>query len=163
MSDQRRQRRGRPKGSGINDWERLLQIAALMEGNPELRATTAIKELGFDDPSTIRRLRDKFKVNRAALLRPSKTNAGGSYAESLIVATTPAKRRYTDMCPPSPRCVPPEKGGRDTHKQRHFKRAQDALAEYAHLADRPNSFVSGFQASIAHCLLRTPQDYGVER
>lgn len=71
MSDKRRQR-GRPKGSGINDWERLLTIASLMEKNPKLKVTTAIKELGFTDPSVIRRLRDKFKANRRILQRPAK-------------------------------------------------------------------------------------------
>lgn len=68
MSDKQRQR-GRPKGSGINDWERLLTIASLMEKNPKLKVTTAIKELGFTDPSVIRRLRDKFKANQRILLR----------------------------------------------------------------------------------------------
>ena len=68
MSDQRRQRRGRPKGSGINDWERLFAIATVMSNDPKLRVTTAIKQLGFTDPSVIRRLRDKFKANKNLLL-----------------------------------------------------------------------------------------------
>ena len=79
MSDKRRQR-GRPKGSGINDWERLLTIASLMEKNPKLKVTTAIKELGFTDPSVIRRLRDKFKANRRILLRPPKRRDVGEDA-----------------------------------------------------------------------------------
>ena len=69
MSDKRRQR-GRPKGTGINDWERLLTIASVMEKDPTLKVTTAIKQLGFSDPSVIRRLRDKFKANRKILTRP---------------------------------------------------------------------------------------------
>ena len=79
MSDKRRQR-GRPKGSGINDWERLLTIASLMEKNPKLKVTTAIKELGFTDPSVIRRLRDKFKANQRVLMRPAKKRAAAAEA-----------------------------------------------------------------------------------
>lgn len=55
-------RRGRPKGSGIDDSAPLLQIAALMAEDPDLKPTTAIRRLGISEPSTIRRLRDKFKV-----------------------------------------------------------------------------------------------------
>ena len=68
MSDTRRQR-GRPKGTGINDWERLLSVAAVMEKRPGMKVTTAIRELGFMDPSVIRRLRDKFNANRARLIQ----------------------------------------------------------------------------------------------
>ncbi len=71
MSGNVRQR-GRPVGSGIDDWERLLTIASVMSADPRLKVTTAIKELGFTDPSVIRRLRDKFKANRKTLLSPSR-------------------------------------------------------------------------------------------
>ncbi len=71
MSKKRRQR-GRPVGSGIDDWERLLTIASVMSADPRLKVTTAIKELGFSDPSVIRRLRDKFKANRSVLLSPNR-------------------------------------------------------------------------------------------
>ncbi|MGI9523272.1 MAG: hypothetical protein ACR2PG_16680 [Hyphomicrobiaceae bacterium] len=66
MSGEKR-RRGRPKGTGIDDWERLLSIANLIEQNPKLKVTTAIKVLGFTDPSVIRRLRDKYKAHKVRL------------------------------------------------------------------------------------------------
>lgn len=53
-------RRGRPKGSGIDDGDRLAAIARLIASNPQLKPTTAIKSLGVSDPSMIRRLRDKY-------------------------------------------------------------------------------------------------------
>lgn len=53
-------RRGRPKGSGIDDSDRLAAIARLIASNPQLKPTTAIKSLGVSDPSMIRRLRDKY-------------------------------------------------------------------------------------------------------
>ncbi len=56
-------RRGRPKGSGINDRQRLGEIARLIGNNPRMKPTTAIKALGITDPSTIRRLRDKFNID----------------------------------------------------------------------------------------------------
>jgi len=57
-----KKRRGRPKGTGIDDRVPLLRIAALMAENPGLKPTTAIRRLGITEPSVIRRLRDKYKV-----------------------------------------------------------------------------------------------------
>lgn len=59
--------RGRPVGSGINDQSTLLRIGDLIECNPGLKPTTAIRKLGFSDPSTIRRLRDKYNSQRDAI------------------------------------------------------------------------------------------------
>lgn len=53
-------KRGRPKGSGIDDTIRLEAMAELMEKDTRMKPTTAIKALGITDTSTIRRLRDKF-------------------------------------------------------------------------------------------------------
>ncbi len=61
MSDART-RRGRPKGTGIDDSDRIARIAALLKSHPELKPTTAIRLMGFSDPSAIRRLRDKYKA-----------------------------------------------------------------------------------------------------
>jgi hypothetical protein len=61
-------RRGRPKGTGIDDRPRLREIAALIARQPEIRPTTAIKLLGENDPSVIRRLRDKFHAMQAELM-----------------------------------------------------------------------------------------------
>lgn len=65
--------RGRPKGTGINDQQRLADIARLMASDPHMKPTTAIKALGITDPSAIRRLRDK--LNSAAETGKHKTNA----------------------------------------------------------------------------------------
>jgi hypothetical protein len=59
--------RGRPKGSGIDDSGTLREIGRLIEATPNLRPTTAIRKLGISDPSTIRRLRDKYNVSRDAI------------------------------------------------------------------------------------------------
>jgi hypothetical protein len=59
---ERKPRRGRPKGTGINDRDRLNDIERMIAVNPRLKPTTAIKALGISNPSTIRRLRDKYKV-----------------------------------------------------------------------------------------------------
>lgn len=53
--------RGRPKGSGMDDRAQLEAIAQLLQGDANLKPTTAIKQLGITDPSDIRRLRDKFR------------------------------------------------------------------------------------------------------
>jgi len=55
-------RRGRPKGTGIDDSDRIARLAEMIRNNPALKPTTAIRSMGFTDPSVIRRLRDKYKV-----------------------------------------------------------------------------------------------------
>lgn len=55
-------RRGRPRGTGIDDSARLERLAELLRQHPGLKPTTAIRRLGFTDPSVIRRLRDKYKL-----------------------------------------------------------------------------------------------------
>lgn len=64
-----RTRRGRPKGSGIDDRQRLDAIARLIAINPALKPTTAIRSIGVTDPSVIRRLRDKFNAVRVELMQ----------------------------------------------------------------------------------------------
>jgi hypothetical protein len=55
-------RRGRPKGTGIDDSDRIARIDELLRIHPELKPTTAIRLMGVSDPSAIRRLRDKYKI-----------------------------------------------------------------------------------------------------
>jgi len=64
-------RQGRPKGSGIDDSQQLARIAVLLAADPKLKPTTAIRSLGIEDPSLIRRLRDKYRAKQAV----SETNA----------------------------------------------------------------------------------------
>lgn len=81
-------RRGRPRGSGLDDRLQLKRVAELLEADPALKPTTAIKALGVNDPSTIRRLRDKLKAipdrspparePRATLSASSGSRPGGS-------------------------------------------------------------------------------------
>jgi hypothetical protein len=61
-------RYGRPKGSGLDDRQQLESIAALLVANPKLKPTTAIRSLGVEDPSTVRRLRDKFRLEQSSLM-----------------------------------------------------------------------------------------------
>jgi hypothetical protein len=63
-----KRQRGRPKGSGINDREILMRIAEIIAANPSLKPTTAIKQAGVTNSSTIRRLRDKFSEQGDQLL-----------------------------------------------------------------------------------------------
>jgi len=55
-------RRGRPKGTGIDDSDRIARLDEMLRVHPELRPTTAIRLMGYSDPSAIRRLRDKYKI-----------------------------------------------------------------------------------------------------
>ncbi len=55
--------RGRPKGSGIDDAARLAAIKRMLLADRSLKPTTAIKRAGVTDPSAIRRLREKLRVD----------------------------------------------------------------------------------------------------
>jgi hypothetical protein len=63
--------RGRPKGSGVDDARYLAAIRRLIDENPGMKPTTAIKALGVADPSTIRRLRDKHNSAMLELDQPA--------------------------------------------------------------------------------------------
>jgi hypothetical protein len=71
-SETARRGRGRPKGSGIDDDARLSAIKSLLAGDPKLKPTTAIKQVGISDPSAVRRLREKLRASP----QRSATNTG---------------------------------------------------------------------------------------
>lgn len=71
--------RGRPKGTGLDDSDRLCQIEAMIAKDPTLRPTTAIKAIGITDPSVIRRLRDKLAARETS----------GPVAAGLAAASAP--------------------------------------------------------------------------
>ena len=83
-------RYGRPKGTGLDDRQRLASIAAALLANPKLKPTTAIRSLGVDDPSAIRRLRDKFQLEQGKLMaearRASRMKTSGAQREPAKVA-----------------------------------------------------------------------------
>jgi hypothetical protein len=88
--------RGRPKGSGIDDQIKLVEIARIISRDPRLKPTTAIKAIGVTDPSTIRRLRDKFNSKQSELMaraaaRPSAT------VTPMPVAAQPAVHRASPL------------------------------------------------------------------
>lgn len=82
-------KRGRPKGSGIDDTSILEDVASLIAAHPDMKPTTAIKALGFSDPSTIRRLREKFKSQAAKTPQPE---GGASESHAATDARRPKLR-----------------------------------------------------------------------
>lgn len=85
-------RRGRPRGSGLDDRVQLRRIAELLEADPRLKPTTAIKAIGVSDPSTIRRLRDKLKVEpQSAPAGPHGGAAARGRSPELLEARPAAK------------------------------------------------------------------------
>jgi hypothetical protein len=83
-------RYGRPKGTGLDDRQRLASIAAALLANPKLKPTTVIRSLGVDDPSAIRRLRDKFHLEQGKLMaearRASRTKTSSAQREPAKLA-----------------------------------------------------------------------------
>jgi hypothetical protein len=90
-------RYGRPKGSGLDDRQRLASIAAALLANPKLKPTTAIRSLGVEDPSAIRRLRDKFNAEQGKLMADARRAKRANGTRALPLA------------PPTPHPIEPER------------------------------------------------------
>ena len=93
-------KRGRPKGTGINDHETLLKIAHLIAANPNMKRTTAIKQAGITNASVIRRLRDKYQEQEQSLLAEvAKTKIA---AEPAVKFDASKKAKSAQPANPSP-------------------------------------------------------------
>jgi hypothetical protein len=104
-------RYGRPKGTGREDHEQLANIAALLAANPKLKPTTAIRSLGVEDPSEIRRLRDKFRLGQANLMAEASRARRPTASERPPVSSnenTPAPTSLRVVETPPPAQVPPK-------------------------------------------------------
>ena len=117
-------RYGRPKGTGLDDRQQLETLAALLVADPKLKPTTAIRALGVKDPSIIRRLREKFRVEQAMLMadarraihpRSSRTLPITSNENTPAPELAPSRRPQTPLrplrttyvrCRPAVRCLP---------------------------------------------------------
>jgi hypothetical protein len=142
--------RGRPKGTGLDDAGPLAAIAELIAANPGMKPTTAIKALGFTDPSTVRRLRDKYQQRRAhyqatpTALPPASTQHRSNNVIALR-ARSPAVRRDTAPAP----------GNSGASLTSHAATGEDASPvsdeHPAQLQSRakPDLFVAAYAASIA--------------
>jgi hypothetical protein len=79
--------RGRPKGTGIDDNDRIARLDEMLRVHPELRPTTAIRLMGYSNPSSIRRLRDKYKVfalkTRIELSKDMRASAPGAAKQAV--------------------------------------------------------------------------------
>ncbi len=118
--------RGRPKGTGLDDSAQIDAIAGLISANPDMKPTTAIKELGISDPSVIRRLRDKYHASLQAFgaAEGSGSHAGGQHRT--IAAAQTAEPRLS-----GPRLSGPRLSG---------QQARDATAvETTHNSNEPNA------------------------
>ncbi len=79
--------RGRPVGSGVDDSERLAKISRLIADNPGMKPTTAIRAIGIQDESTIRRLRDKYNSGCQAGRPPATAGTEAPAARSIALRT----------------------------------------------------------------------------
>lgn len=101
-------RRGRPKGTGIDDRAILSRIGELMAADPELKPTTAIKRAGVDNPSIVRRLREKLKMPDALVMpRDADRSAAPPGPPGSPTKTRPARPQRVPAPPPGPDARPP--------------------------------------------------------
>ncbi len=83
--------RGRPKGSGIDDEKLLKKIKALIAKDPSMKPTTAIKTAGIEDPSAIRRLREKLKAASPGRSRTGAARKTGTKKKAPAARKKPAR------------------------------------------------------------------------
>jgi len=84
---QAKSRRGRPKGTGIDDSDRIARLAEMIRVHPELKPTTAIRVMGITDPSIIRRLRDKYTAYLKTLsVEKTQTRSGATQSPAASAA-----------------------------------------------------------------------------
>ncbi len=70
-----KRKRGRPTGSGIDDSATLEKIAKMIQKNPKLKFATASKQLDRFSDSIIRRMREKWNMQKSMLLADAKAKA----------------------------------------------------------------------------------------
>lgn len=142
--------RGRPKGTGLDDAGPLAAIAELIAANPGMKPTTAIKALGFTDPSTVRRLRDKYMQRRAhypaapSALPPASTQHRTNNVIALRVRGAAVRR---DTAP-----VPQNSGASLTSQAPAGDDAAPVSDEHPAQplqSAKPDLFVAAYAASVA--------------
>lgn len=105
-----RRSRGRPKGSGIDDTVILTQVSALLSKQPDLKPTTAIRQLGISNESTIRRLRDKWRQTASGQSHTRTLAKPVTQPRQLMCATNPAYKRadtHASLQPTTAAASPP--------------------------------------------------------
>jgi hypothetical protein len=136
--------RGRPKGTGLDDAGPLAAIAELIAANPGMKPTTAIKALGFSDPSTVRRLRDKYQQRYAprdvAPAQPLTNNVIALKPRSTTVQR-PVRPADPDSSRPSPPVAKDRDDGSSTASDEHPARPEAKA--------KPDLFAAAYAASIA--------------
>jgi hypothetical protein len=95
-------KRGRPKGTGLDDTTSLIRIADIIAANPAVKRTSAIKKIGVTDPSIVRRLRDKFAEQETALMadarrRLASQTGGHQTAGSKVNGAGPQAPRFDGL------------------------------------------------------------------
>lgn len=100
---QQRAGRGRPRGTGLDDSSYLNAIGEMIASKPDLKPTTAIKELGITDPSVIRRLRDKYQASLQGFAL-SETTGQQPTVRAMAAAVTrdPAIKGPKELTPKKP-------------------------------------------------------------
>lgn len=118
-------RRGRPKGSGIDDGARIADIRARLDADASLTPTAAIRACGIADPSAIRRLRDKLSAAMPTSTNPLTRRQPASRPPSATAAVAYASARTAPSPTPTARDLPPDTATSDARK-----READLLAAY---------------------------------
>jgi hypothetical protein len=127
-------RRGRPKGTGIDDSATLRTVLTMLAANDDLKPTTAIRRSGITDPSVVRRLREKLKLepDRPTATSGAQTTLQPAVPMSVAKSATKAPPKIAPARPLSAVATPAAKPpyGQDTaaHVSQTILEQQDAAS-----------------------------------
>jgi len=97
MPSPNKRSRGRPVGSGKDDAPTLSRLADLILANPKMRPTTAMKRLDIFDPSVIRRLQGKWRIEADHHMAQARARHA--------LATAPSRRPNSSYSPRAARQI----------------------------------------------------------
>jgi hypothetical protein len=135
----------------LDDSRQLATVAALLNANPKLNPTAAIRSLGIEDPSVIRRLRDKYRIEQM------KIAAGVSSANSeaaLASGSVPTLKSVRAPLHTAPFAVPVK--SRSVPEQRNEAPEPSLFVTWFDLGVRAIATVVDQQAAMTQHVLRIP-------
>jgi hypothetical protein len=137
--------RGRPKGTGLDDAGPLAAIAEMISANPGMKPTTAIKAIGITDPSTVRRLRDKYQQRHTPRNSGPNVRATDNVIAFDVHSATKSRREIRPQQSVSPKSMPPAAKSEADQSPK----AADEHPARSNTDVKPDLLAAAFAASVA--------------
>lgn len=145
--------KGHRKDSSIDDDAQIQAIADIMVSEPDLRPTDAIKRLGHEDQTTIRRLRGKYVAHRKTLLKAAAERMSAGSSPQAKEKRSPSRDARTAI----PECeLPNSKSARCDERPYPASPGIEHVFPWLSFATRCGVFLANEQARFYRDLARHP-------